>query len=210
MGLWVTRLCDIYVRQQDIPLDRSLLSTLESSVNAKARLLHYFPKPNDTLDSEDDGVDDWCGEHVDHGSLTALLPGMISDEESSLQSDRESIPGILPPGLYIRTRNGETVHAKLSPTSLGFQVGETMSIQSRGRLQATPHFVKASPGTSRESLALFLQPDADEILPPLEMKSDGECSVRGDDESPSDPFELASRWRPTFGEFQRETIAYYN
>lgn len=42
-------------------------------------------------------------------------------------------------GLYIKSRTGKLVHAKLPENSLAFQVGETMQIHTGGWLQATPH-----------------------------------------------------------------------
>ena len=148
-------------------------------------------------------LDDWCGWHTDHGTLTSLLPGMLTAEEP-LQDTSETAQK---PGLYIQTKvkEGESsrpseiryVHVALAPNSLGFQLGETLEIMSRGKFLATPHAVKAPPSSSvgRGSLALFLQPLANQILSPLEGKSDSD-----------DIFSLKSRWRSTFGEFQRVTI----
>lgn len=177
---------------------------------AKARLLYYFPQKKDNEASINHSnrlvLDDWCGWHTDHGSLTALLPGMLTGEQD-LPKDKQTSKMAEKPGLYIQTKMEESnadlsndiryVHVALAPDSLGFQLGETLEIMSRGKFLATPHAVKAPPSSSvgRASLALFLQPLANQVLSPLEGKSDSD-----------DIFSLNSRWRSTFGEFQRVTI----
>jgi hypothetical protein len=239
---------------------------------AKARLLYYFPpgqqqhqqhQQTEEENVENDQVfDDWCGWHTDHGSLTALLPGMLCDEgeeEEAVSSNYEKENHPMKqssststssthskPGLYIQTNNNhgnknysdeaqqqtELVHVKLSPNSLGFQLGETLQIMSRGKFIATPHAVKAPPSsprtilsaddniysmktkrTGRASLAVFLQPLSNQLLPPL-VDVDEESSsssslkkVRNDDD---DDFSLRRRWRSTFGEFQRVTTEAFN
>ena len=116
-------------------------------------------------------------------------------------------------------------HVDLAPDSLGFQLGETLEILSGGKFEATVHGVKAPPSSAassllpsssssvgRASLAVFLQPLASQVLPPL--ASAGEDSDRdssaGDGKSnyedDGDEFSLRKRWRSTFGEFQRVTI----
>ncbi|CAI7851866.1 unnamed protein product [Closterium sp. NIES-53] len=44
-------------------------------------------------------------------------------------------------GLYIRTRDGQIVQARIPEGCIAFQVGHAMSIQSGGLLAATPHCV---------------------------------------------------------------------
>jgi isopenicillin N synthase-like dioxygenase len=198
VGQWITKVCDVYLEQQGVKMQRSLFDTLESCVEAKARLLHYFPTASKEEHDGGDSFSDWCGWHLDHGSITALLPGICLEDDNNAQTTTAPDSSA---GLYIRTRAQELVHVRLPPTSLGFQIGETMSIQSRGRLQATAHAVKAAPGTTRESLAVFLQPESQEALPPL--------VGHGEDEA-KDPMSLAARWRPTFGAFQQATREAYN
>ena len=84
------------------------------------------------------------------------------------------------------------VPIQLPPTSLGVQVGETVEIMSGGRMVATPHAVmsKGNPMGGRASLAVFLQPEQDQILPSCPSTAD-----------PS----LQARYRPTFGAFQQAT-----
>eukprot|EP00339_Tiarina_fusa_P005447 CAMPEP_0117018604 /NCGR_PEP_ID=MMETSP0472-20121206/14368_1 /TAXON_ID=693140 ORGANISM="Tiarina fusus, Strain LIS" /NCGR_SAMPLE_ID=MMETSP0472 /ASSEMBLY_ACC=CAM_ASM_000603 /LENGTH=504 /DNA_ID=CAMNT_0004723307 /DNA_START=298 /DNA_END=1812 /DNA_ORIENTATION=+ len=189
-------------------------------------------RSNDAM--EDDDSNWWCGWHKDHGSLTALLPGQLIGDDIDKNNDDDddddddtveaasttsasstttttttTLPPP-PPGLYIDTLERGRTHVSLPPTSLGFQLGETIQLLSRGRLRATPHAVRAptsrtSTSTTstksdeatmrmgRASLALFLQPPADQALPPIDEEDVGA------DES------LRARWRPTFGEFQRAT-----
>ena len=269
VGEWILKLCDAYLLQQprqgqeqaqiydDAPHhQKSLVDTLGSNINSKARLLHYFPKPTSkNAETTPSTSGDWCGWHTDHGSLTALLPGMVTNEETGLEEACPAVPATreevtsegdyeFPPGLYIRPRqhpqpassaaaaaapttatvndNGNLVHVQLAPTSLGFQIGETISIMSNGLLQATPHAVlsgrprrgvknKDSQNTtapkvlSRQSLALFLQPSPGEPLPPLPTGHQAHTHS-----SQADPKSLEARWRPTFGEFHHATMKAYN
>jgi hypothetical protein len=198
---------------------------------AKARLLYYFPQgqhePRDqeisTPTDSDNVFDDWCGWHTDHGTLTALLPGMLTETQKQKDPPEALRPSSSgpKPGLYIKTKIPVTadhsteeskedtkafrerlVHASLAPDSLGFQLGETLEILSGGKFVATPHAVKApSSGAlsvGRASLAVFLQPQGSQVLPPL-------VSRAGNDEE-DDSLSLRNRWRTTFGEFQRVTI----
>ncbi len=205
-----------------------IYNSLKSCQTTKARLLYYFPAQRETQVSlplyhqqQHDTFDDWCGWHKDHGSLTALLPGMLcgGDSGGGCGKPTNTYNGttdtkqadVHQPGLYIQTRRpGELVHAQLSPTSLGFQLGETLEIMSRGRLRATPHAVKAPPtlgafGMGRSSLAVFLQPTAEQKLPPL---TDDNTNAEEDSSSPFSS--LQRRWRPTFGAFQRATTEAFN
>jgi isopenicillin N synthase-like dioxygenase len=205
-----------------------IYESLKGCQTAKARLLYYYPPQRGAQQSLDqyhpqhpDIFDDWCGWHTDHGSLTALLPGMLcgvnKDDDSietteTEQSNIHTLPFVHKPGLYIQTRRpGELVHAQLSETSLGIQLGETLEIMSRGRFRATPHAVKAPPppyngafGMGRSSLAVFLQPSADQSLPPLTEYNNERLDGMSTHSS------LPKRWRPTFGAFQQATTAAFN
>lgn len=60
------------------------------------------------------------------------------------------------------------------------QVGEALQIHSGGLLKATPHYVKAASGTrrvgiSRNTLAVFMQPD---VLEPLDCPSGMSARLR--------------------------------
>ena len=72
-------------------------------------------------------------------------------------------------GLYIRTRGGNVVKVSIPKDCVAFQTGEALEIATNGHLLATPHCVAvgASPGpdtVSRESFALFMQPNTDQHL----------------------------------------------
>ena len=75
-------------------------------------------------------------------------------------------------GLYIRTRGGELTKVSIPPDCLAFQTGEALELATNGRLRATPHCVRVgNPGSekvSRETFALFMQPDTDVKIGPQE------------------------------------------
>jgi hypothetical protein len=183
----------------------SIYHSLQSKLNTKARLLYYYAVPESTRSSDrhpdHKTDDDWCGWHKDHGSLTALLPGMLLDE-SSYRVVETTIPAMTssttnrPPGLYIQTRSGSQVAVTLPPTSVGIQLGETLELMSGGKLMATPHAVKSgSTGSgnarlARASLAVFVQPLPNQTLP--------DCPITADES-------LRFRYRTTFGAFQQAT-----
>lgn len=122
VGSWVGTLCDLYLQRETGSVgaldDPWIISkSLVSGLAVKARLLYYFPKTEHNHDEKDvSGVafDDWCGQHKDHGSITALLPGMLCEHNNS-KSDGSSTESSdpYPPLLYIETRQRELVHARL-------------------------------------------------------------------------------------------------
>ncbi|KAG6844275.1 hypothetical protein H0H87_008224 [Tephrocybe sp. NHM501043] len=147
----------------------SLPKLISTSQTTKARLLHYFPPaPGAALPSDDEPIDSWCGFHLDHSLLTGLCSAMY------LQEARGSEPTIISPpspasGLYIRTRGGDLTKVSIPSDSLAFQTGEALEIATGGKLRATPHCVRV--GTtqnaekiSRETFALFMQPNTDQHL----------------------------------------------
>lgn len=97
-------------------------------------------------------------------------------------------------GLFIRTRAGRELQAKIPVDCMAFQTGEALQLLTREQLRATPHYVAA--GTegvilpsvistiqnkksedaawedvqagviSRETMAVFLQPDVEEVIGP--------------------------------------------
>lgn len=72
-------------------------------------------------------------------------------------------------GLYIRARGGALAKVAIPPDCLAFQTGEALEIATAGRLRATPHCVRvgAGPGAenvSRETFALFMQPDVSQVI----------------------------------------------
>jgi isopenicillin N synthase-like dioxygenase len=76
-------------------------------------------------------------------------------------------------GLYIRTRGGDLTKVSIPPNCLAFQTGEALELATGGRLRATPHCVRVGGGAgagkvSRETFALFLQPDTEAKIGPCE------------------------------------------
>jgi hypothetical protein len=85
---------------------------------------------------------------------------------------------------------------------VAFQVGEVLQVLSGGTMMATPHCVRAasgqaSVGVSRNTLAVFLQPDLDYVM---ELP-----------EGATPPGDAVSRWQPgiAFGEFCKSTLKTY-
>eukprot|EP00934_Nitzschia_sp_Nitz4_P007902 Nitzschia sp. Nitz4//scaffold98_size77359//14847//16154//NITZ4_005539-RA/size77359-processed-gene-0.33-mRNA-1//-1//CDS//3329560730//7892//frame0 len=203
-SLKVARLCDQYVSTKTSDSADDITSTatmiedsLRSSNNPKARLLYYFPVNETSEDSSSDAP--WCGWHKDHGSLTVLLPALFVNETipSQPQFSNQPPPSPTPSGLIIQTRDGFRIPVSLPPTSVGIQLGETVEIMSGGRLQATPHAVAASrqPNLGRTTLAVFVQPEKEQTLPPCPRTSEDDTM-----------FSLCDRHRSTFGAFQQATF----
>lgn len=74
-------------------------------------------------------------------------------------------------GLYIRTRGGELTRVSIPADCLAFQTGECLELVTEKRLMATPHCVhigKGLEGVSRETFALFMQPNTDQKVSPSE------------------------------------------
>ncbi|KAF7964454.1 hypothetical protein HWV62_7503, partial [Athelia sp. TMB] len=135
----------------------------------KARLLHYFPpSEGNVLPADDEPVDSWCGFHLDHSLLTGLCSAMF------LRQADNGVPTIVPSpstasGLYIRTRGGELTKVTIPADSLAFQTGEALELVTDGKLKATPHCVRVGAGEgaeviSRETFALFMQPDTNQRI----------------------------------------------
>lgn len=182
VGCLVARACQDYCLQKhgvDIPL----YHIIANSLNCKARLLHYYDEPT--------GNEWWCGWHKDHGALTGLVPCLYRKlNQDIIMKD---------PSLYIQNRNGDHIGVSWPADCLAFQLGETFQILTNGLLQATPHAVKrVGQGCSRESLAVFLQPEFDFPLTVDYSEEVLSSTVRP----------LKQRYRPgcTFGEFHNATV----
>ena len=72
-------------------------------------------------------------------------------------------------GLYIRSRGGTLTKVSIPTDCLAFQTGEALELATGGKLRATPHCVRVGPGegtedVSRETFALFMQPDVNQQL----------------------------------------------
>lgn len=86
-----------------------------------------------------------------------------SGEPSVVQSPSPSS------GLYIRTRGGALTKVSIPANCLAFQTGEALELATAGKLRATPHCVrvgaaKDAENISRETFALFMQPNVDQQL----------------------------------------------
>lgn len=171
--------CELAVACQPFALSQltdatiSLPDLIRTSQTTKARLLHYFPMSEEDAamaPKEDDPVDSWCGFHLDHSLLTGLCSAIF------LRKGENGEPIAVPPpsskaGLYIRTRGGELTKVSIPVDCLAFQTGEALEIATGQKLLATPHCVRVVPGpdaanVSRETFALFMQPNTDQKLSP--------------------------------------------
>jgi isopenicillin N synthase-like dioxygenase len=97
---------------------------------------------------------------------------MFLRQESNLPPKVVSSPSPAS-GLYIRTRGGDLTKVSIPADSLAFQTGEALQLITAGRLQATPHCVRVGTAEgaekiSRETFALFMQPDTDQRISPSE------------------------------------------
>ncbi|KAJ7169475.1 Clavaminate synthase-like protein [Mycena filopes] len=159
--------CELAVACQPFALSHlndssmSLPQLIEKSNTVKARLLHYFPP------SPKRRFDDWCGWHKDHSLLTGLCSAMFLREGDC---GLETVPSpSSAAGLYIRNRAGDLTKVSIPVDCLAFQTGEALEVATGGALRATPHCVRvgSAPGAdkiSRETFALFMQPDVDQHL----------------------------------------------
>ena len=138
-------------------------------------------KEDEDAASSGDG-DDWCATHLDHGCLTGLTSAMFIDEPST--STPPSSAGLEPSdpplteipspspqaGLYIRSRQHDTVKVNIPHDALAFQTGEALELITRGKFRAVPHFVRGAAGArvgqrvARNTLAVFTQPNLDEVV----------------------------------------------
>jgi hypothetical protein len=176
----VARQCDRYAQAKIENYRPGYLEhVVKTSHASKARLLHYFPPPQDApfgkVPSGDD--DDWCATHIDHGCLTGLTSAMFVDEETHTPkvsggfAPLEELPG--PPdaraGLYIESRSGETVKVSIPRDCLAFQTGQTLEVITKGKFRAVPHFVRGAAlgvggSIARNTLAVFTQPNLWEMV----------------------------------------------
>ena len=93
----------------------------------------------------------------------------------SHESSNESLVCAAPStksGLYIKTRGGKLTKVSIPPDCLAFQTGEALELATNGRLRATPHCVRVGGSgaekVSRETFALFMQPDTEARIGPHE------------------------------------------
>ena len=149
------------------------------------------PNPDERQDIDsglpnEDGQDhdSWCATHIDHGCLTGLTSAMYVDEAvhppqlpptASLNAPPSILPCLPGPqspstGLYIHARDSSIVKVSIPQDCLAFQTGEALQIITGGMFRAVPHFVRAGVGhekgmrVARNTLAVFAQPDLEEII----------------------------------------------
>lgn len=163
----VATACQPFASPHLLDSNTSLLELVRNSKTTKARLLHYFPPdPNNASSTEDEPIDSWCGFHLDHSLLTGLCPAMFLRHVENGEPEIIDAPSTA--GLYIRTRGGDAVKVSIPKDCIAFQTGEALEIVTNGHLLATPHCVAAgafgSNTISRESFALFMQPNTDQHL----------------------------------------------
>jgi len=170
VGCELAAACQPFVSKHLTDMSVSLPHLISTSQTTKARLLHYFPPgPGSVLPSEDEPIDSWCGFHLDNSLLTGLCSAMFirdGDEEPTVVSSPSPTSG-----LYIRTRGGDLTKVSIPADCLAFQTGESLELVTGKKLRATPHCVRVGGGdekTSRETFAVFMQPDTDQKVSPTE------------------------------------------
>lgn len=102
----------------------------------------------------------------------------------------------------------------IPPEMLAFQLGQSAEIRTGGKLQATPHCVVKNPelagkGVSRNTFALFMQPNFDEIMKvPEGISPERVTNKKKDENVPA----LKERWTngDTFKKFHLTTIQHYS
>ena len=126
-------------------------------------------------------------------SMYLFPPSPSSDSSSAAPLDPLVIPApARSTGLFIKTRGGQIVQATIPEDCVALQTGETLELLTSRHLAATPHFVNSTASTlgrralgaieaqkaadpdrwggvqsgtvSRETLAVFLQPNHDEVV----------------------------------------------
>ena len=103
-------------------------------------------------------------------------------------------------GLYVVASGDTHVQVRIPEDHLGFQLGQSIQIESGGTLMATPHYVRAprgAAGVSRSTFAVFMQPSWDRVLAGPPGVPPERCR--------------AGPWEPgmTFGEFAEKTFGGY-
>ncbi|KZP16761.1 Clavaminate synthase-like protein [Athelia psychrophila] len=171
VGCELAAACQPFVSQHVKDSSLSLPDLISSSQTTKARLLHYFPpSEGNALPADDEPVDSWCGFHLDHSLLTGLCSAIFLRQTGLPRSTPIMVASPSPAsGLYIRTRGGELTKVAIPADCLAFQTGEALELLTDGKLKATPHCVRVGAGegaeiTSRETFALFMQPDTDQRI----------------------------------------------
>jgi len=172
VGLLVAKQCDSYIKKKNDKYEEKIYDIIKESPICKARLLFYYPKKENEESTENS--DDWCGWHLDHGSLTGLTCGMYLNEKGEEIKTNDKRPG-----LYIKNRKGEMIKAVYNEDYLAFQIGETAQIHTGGDLAATPHCVRGTfeKGVGRAQFAVFMEPKWDYKMNYPKNKTISDCEV---------------------------------
>ncbi|KAI1448796.1 Clavaminate synthase-like protein [Annulohypoxylon stygium] len=175
----VARACDKFAEKEIVGYPPAYLeSVVKSSSTTKARLLHYYPMPEEVM-AKGQAEDNWCAVHKDHGCLTGLTSAMFVDEIKinakvpdlggkvpELLPTLEELPGSPDPqaGLWIKDRKGVPVQVKIPRDCIAFQTGETLERITGGKFKAVEHSVRGAyaKGIARNTLAVFTQPNLED------------------------------------------------
>ncbi len=118
-----------------------------SSLTGHGRMLHYQKVGDASYDNPD-----WCGAHLDHGILTALMPAYYFRDGVAIAEPDEA-------GLFITPTGCDTFEKvrAIDKSILLFQIGEFGQLASHDRMRATRHIVKKARGDiERFTCAIFL------------------------------------------------------
>ncbi|KAI5862982.1 Clavaminate synthase-like protein [Durotheca rogersii] len=176
----VARACDRFAEKEISGYPPGYLEgVVKSSSTTKARLLHYYPMPEEVIAKSLEGEDNWCAVHKDHGCLTGLTSAMFIDElgtDVKVPNFGEKTPQFLPTleelpkspdaqaGLWINDRKGVAVQVKIPRDCIAFQTGETLERITGGKFKAVEHSVRGAyaKGVARNTLAVFTQPNLED------------------------------------------------
>ncbi|GAB2277101.1 hypothetical protein Dimus_011809 [Dionaea muscipula] len=128
--------------------DESLESVLMAFISVTFNYYPYCPNPELTVA---------VGRHSDASALTVLLQDDVG-------------------GLYVRAPDGESwIHVPPMRGALVINIGDVLQLLSNGRYKSIEHKVVANPSKNRLSVAMFLNPDLNQVVGPLrEAMEDGE------------------------------------
>ena len=151
---------DNYIKSINPDYNLTYKNLIDVSDHNVGRILHYFPRGNSDLSSNNN----WCGWHNDHGALTGLVSAMYFDSKNNLLENIKTEKT----GLWMQARNGEYIKFGYGKNDIAFQLGESIQITSGGHLVATPHAViiddDIPADVHRSTLALFMQQKLDTKL----------------------------------------------
>lgn len=118
------------------------------------KLNHYPPQPPPERESEIGVVG-----HSDSGGFTILWQDANG-------------------GLEVQSKNGDWVGAPPIPETFVINLGNVMQIWTNGRFSSTPHRVINRSGNDRYSIPLFVNPNYDVPIAPLDGAPSGEPAPR--------------------------------